>query len=247
MAGPCYYRGERVPDVTRHPVISRRRQSCVDRLSSSPTIRRHRDLAVVERLEDGEYSRYYQIPRSADDLPEARRARSSGRRRPAARCVVLIKEIGSDALCALDARRFRARCQVREARYASAASTLSTDTADRERPRRRRRPDGRQRATVRSGRPPRPIPTSTCTSSTARADGIVVRGAKAHTSVSTNANETRSCCQPRAMARSGSRLRGQLCDSDRHAGSDRCWRRRYDSHGAAELCRSSTRSALGTR
>src|SRR5581483_10676815 len=58
-----------------------------------------RELAVVAD-EDGTYSRYYQLPRSADDLLKRseliERATAEG-----GTLVVLIKEIGTDALFAL--------------------------------------------------------------------------------------------------------------------------------------------------
>src|SRR5258706_16061089 len=61
-----YFRGERVPDVTAHPVISVAvNHASIDyRLADDP---RHRAMCVVSQG-DAEYSRYYQIPRSADDL-----------------------------------------------------------------------------------------------------------------------------------------------------------------------------------
>src|SRR5437773_535483 len=70
-ARTVYYRGERVADVTRHPVIGVAvRHAAIDyQLADDP---RHRGLAIVAD-EEGEYSRYYQIPRSADDLLERSR------------------------------------------------------------------------------------------------------------------------------------------------------------------------------
>jgi 4-hydroxybutyryl-CoA dehydratase / vinylacetyl-CoA-Delta-isomerase len=61
-----YFRGERVADVTTHPVIGVAvRHASIDyALAEDP---RHRDLCVVNGGE-GEYSRYYQLPRTPDDL-----------------------------------------------------------------------------------------------------------------------------------------------------------------------------------
>ena len=71
-----YFRGARVPDVTTHPVMSLAvAHASIDyRLADDP---RHRDLCVVTD-EDGEYSRYYQIPRTPDDSPQAERPDRTG-------------------------------------------------------------------------------------------------------------------------------------------------------------------------
>ena len=93
-----YFRGQRVADVTTHPVISVAvNHAAIDyRLAEEP---RHRALSVVNDG-DGDYSRYYQIPRAPEDLLQRsaliERATAEG-----GTLVVLIKEIGSDALCGL--------------------------------------------------------------------------------------------------------------------------------------------------
>src|SRR5919202_6810454 len=89
-----YYRGRRVEDVTAHPVIGlAARHAAVDyEMAEDP---RYRDLAVV----DGR-SRYYVPPRSADDLL-ARSRLIEVATRLGGTLVVLIKEIGTDALFAL--------------------------------------------------------------------------------------------------------------------------------------------------
>ena len=58
-----YFRGQRVADVTTHPVISVAvNHAAIDyRLAEEP---RHRALSVVNDG-DGDYSRYYQIPRTS--------------------------------------------------------------------------------------------------------------------------------------------------------------------------------------
>ena len=93
-----YFRGQRVADVTTHPVIAVAVQhAAIDyRLAEEAE---HRALCVVE--DDGaEYSRYYQLPRSADDLLK-RSALIELATAEGGTLVVLIKEIGSDALCGL--------------------------------------------------------------------------------------------------------------------------------------------------
>ena len=65
-----YYRGERVIDVTTHPVISKAaKHACVDyEMAEDPETR---GLAVVEGDElngDQPYSRYFKIPRSRRNM-----------------------------------------------------------------------------------------------------------------------------------------------------------------------------------
>src|SRR5881296_125087 len=95
-----YYRGELVQDVTTHPVIGVAvEHACIDyRMAEDP---RYRDLAVVTDPQSGErYSRYYHIPRNAEDLLQRSRLIAASTREGAT-LVVLIKEIGTDALFAL--------------------------------------------------------------------------------------------------------------------------------------------------
>ena len=178
-----YFRGERVADVTRHPVISVAvEHASIDyAMAEDPS---HRDLAVIRDGED-EYSRYYDIARSADDLLKRstliERATAAG-----ATLVVLIKEIGTDALFALmrvasavDARyatayagrvdAFYRHCRSNDLAVAVAQTDVKGDRSLG--PSAQTDPDLYVRIVDR------------------RTDGIVVRGAKAHTSVSTNANE----------------------------------------------------------
>jgi 4-hydroxybutyryl-CoA dehydratase/vinylacetyl-CoA-Delta-isomerase len=178
-----YYRGERVTDVTSHPVIGVAvRHASIDyELAEDP---RERELAVVSD-EEGEYSRYYQFPRTSDDLLKRsaliERATAAG-----GTLVVLIKEIGTDALfaltrvaAALDAKHggtyrqrvadFYRHCRSRDLAVAVAQTDVKGDRA--------------------LGPSAQPDPDLYVRIVERRADGIVVRGAKAHTSVSTNANE----------------------------------------------------------
>ena len=178
-----YFRGQLVHDVTRHPVIGVAAQhAAIDyRLAHDPA---HRDLCVVED-EAGEYSRYYQIPRTPDDLLQRSRlievATTEG-----ATLVVLIKEIGTDALCGLlrvsstvDAQNgteyaprvqaYYEYCRDNDLAIAVAQTDVKGDRSLK--PSAQADPDMYVRIVDRNR------------------DGIVVRGAKAHTSVSTNANE----------------------------------------------------------
>ena len=178
-----YFRGQLVNDVTRHPVIGvAAEHAAIDyRLAHDPA---HRDLCVVAD-EAGEYSRYYQIPRTPDDLLQRSRlievATTEG-----ATLVVLIKEIGTDALCgllrvssAVDAEHgteygsrvqaYYEHCRDNDLAVAVAQTDVKGDRALK--PSAQMDPDMYVRIVDR------------------KRDGIVVRGAKAHTSVSTNANE----------------------------------------------------------
>jgi len=180
-----YYKGERVKDVTTHPVlrVAVQHASIDYEMAENP---RYRDLAVVHDPQTGEeISRYFHLPRSSDDLLKRSQlietATGLGRT-----LVVLIKEIGSDALFALHmvARRMDDTLQtdylsrVQQfyqhcARNDLAVAVAQTDVkGDRSLgPSQQTHPD--YYVHIVDERP----------------DGIVVRGAKIHTSVLTNANE----------------------------------------------------------
>lgn len=180
-----YYRGERVDDVTTHPVIGKAvTHACIDfQMAEDP---RYRDLAVVTDPQTGkEYSRFYQIPRNAEDLLQRSRLIAASTREGAT-LVVLIKEIGTDALLALHVvaeemaehgaeqyrervRRYYALCRDNDYAVAVAQSDVKGDRSLG--PRGQEHPDYYVRIVDR------------------RDDGIVVRGAKVHTSVSTNTDE----------------------------------------------------------
>ena len=178
-----FYRGERVPDVTVHPVIDKAvRHACVDyEMAEDPETR---DLAVV--ADEGEpYARYFKVPMSTDDL----RLRSQLIEASTARgrtLVPLVKEIGTDALFglmrvtrAMDAARgtgyrervdaFHRHCRDHDLTISVAQTDVKGD---------------------RSGGPgEQPHPDYYLRIVERRPDGIVVRGAKAHTSCTTNVNE----------------------------------------------------------
>ncbi|HEX5416628.1 MAG TPA: 4-hydroxyphenylacetate 3-hydroxylase N-terminal domain-containing protein, partial [Chloroflexota bacterium] len=180
-----YFRGRPVPDVTRHPVLGIAvDHAAIDyKLAEDPAAR---DLAVAADVEFGEpISRYYRIPASAEDL-RLRSALIEESCRRGKTLVVLIKEIGTDALFALhlvaqevDARtgsrylqRVRAfyeRCKREDLALAVAQTDVKGDRG--RAPSEQAHPDYYVRVVERNDR------------------GIVVRGAKVHTSVSVNANE----------------------------------------------------------
>jgi len=75
-----YYKGERVKDVTTHPVlrVAVQHASIDYEMAENP---RYHDLAVVHDPQTGEeISRYFHLPRSSDDLLNAA---SSSKRQPA--------------------------------------------------------------------------------------------------------------------------------------------------------------------
>lgn len=178
-----FFRGEKVNDVTTHPVIGIAvEHACIDyRMAEDP---QYRALAVVK---DGasESSRYFHLPRNADDLLK-RSQLIAASTREGATLVVLIKEIGSDALLALHLigermaaagnPEYRKRidnyhryCRDNDLAVAVAQTDVKGDRSLG--PTAQDHPDYYVRVVEQ------------------RADGIVVRGAKIHTSVSTNTNE----------------------------------------------------------
>ena len=180
-----YYKGERVKDVTTHPVIGMAvNHASIDyEMAEDP---RYHPLAVVHDAQLGEdISRYYHIPRNSDDLLKRSQlietATSLGRT-----LVVLIKEIGSDALFALHmvarhmddhvhtaylprVKKFYEHCARNDLALAVAQTDVKGDRSLG--PTNQSHPDYYVRIVDE------------------RPDGIVVRGAKIHTSVVTNCNE----------------------------------------------------------
>jgi 4-hydroxybutyryl-CoA dehydratase/vinylacetyl-CoA-Delta-isomerase len=180
-----YYKGERVKDVTTHPVlrVAVQHASIDYEMAENP---RYRELAVVHDPQTGEeISRYFHLPRSSDDLLKRSQlietATGLGRT-----LVVLIKEIGSDALFALhmvarrmdDAlqtdylsrvRQFYQHCTRNDLAVAVAQTDVKGDRS--------------------LGPSQQTHPDYYVHIVDERPDGIVVRGAKIHTSVLTNANE----------------------------------------------------------
>jgi len=98
-----YFDGERVADVTTHPVLGVGMAFAgIDyKLAEDPA---HRALAVCTDPRTGEeYSRFYKIPETTEDLLKRRELIAAGSRVNGG--PPLIKEIGTDALFACPARR----------------------------------------------------------------------------------------------------------------------------------------------
>jgi 4-hydroxybutyryl-CoA dehydratase / vinylacetyl-CoA-Delta-isomerase len=178
-----FFRGERVADVTTHPVIGIAvEHAALDYRMAEDA--KYRELAVVKEGAD-EYSRYYHVPRNGDDLLK-RSNLIAASTREGATLVVLIKEIGTDALLALHIigerlaagghPEYRERivkyyrhCRDNDLAVAVAQTDVKGDRSLG--PTQQEHPDYYVRVVEE------------------RPDGIVVRGAKVHTSVSTNTNE----------------------------------------------------------
>lgn len=172
-AREVYYRGERVPGVVDHPELGvAARHAAIDfALAEDP---RHRALAV-HREGPEEYSAYYRIPRNAQDLLSRSKLIEAGTAEGAT-LVLLIKEIGTDALFALkrvltrggDAQApqrleaFYRHCRDKDLALAVAQTDAKGDRS--KRPSEQSDPDLYVRVVEK------------------RKDGIVVRGAKIHTS-----------------------------------------------------------------
>jgi 4-hydroxybutyryl-CoA dehydratase/vinylacetyl-CoA-Delta-isomerase len=180
-----YYDGQRVDDVTTHPVLGiGMAHAAIDyRLAEDPE---HRDLATYTDPETGGvYSRYYKTPTGAEDLLNRRELIAAGTR--AGKGVVpIIKEIGTDAFFTLhilahhlDQHRrteylprvqaFYQYCRDNDLAQAVAQTDVKGDRG--KRPSEQLHPDYYVRIVER------------------REDGIVVRGAKAHTTGAPFVNE----------------------------------------------------------
>ncbi len=177
-----FYRGRRIEDVTGHPVMGvAARHAAIDYQMAEDAA--YGDLAVVDGL-----SRYYAPPRTAEDLL-ARSRLIETQTRLGGTLVVLIKEIGTDALFALSilatemdgrlgtsyhqrVQRFHRRCAEGDLALAVAQTDVKGD-----------------RALGPAEQAAQGYPDAYLRIVERRSDGIVVRGAKSHTSVSPNANE----------------------------------------------------------
>ncbi len=168
-----YYRGERVPNVLKHPElgVAARHASIDYEMSEDPA---YRKIAVFE--EKGElFSKYFQIPKDAQDLLDRSRLIETGTTLGAT-LVLLIKEIGTDALLALmrvlsrhgDAKglervkAFHKRCKDGDLSLAVAQTDVKGDRS--KKPSDQSDPDLFLHIVKKN------------------ADGIFVRGAKVHTS-----------------------------------------------------------------
>ncbi len=180
-----YYRGQKIEDVTAHPLF----RVAVDHAAIDFELAedsQHRDLAVATDPDTGErIARLYQLPKTEQDLLDRSQIIDLVTRRGKT-MVTLIKEIGTDALFALhgvatqmdDALGTGVMERVRSYYRHCASNDLALCVAQSDpkgdrslRPSDQEHPDYYLRIVDRTS------------------DGIVVRGAKVHTSVSVNANE----------------------------------------------------------
>lgn len=180
-----YYRGERVPDVTVHPILGVAvKHAALDfQLAEDPL---HQDLMTCVDPETGErVSRFFKTPTGPDDLLK-RMEMIELSTRVGGGVVLLIKEIGTDALFALHLvtrqvdkrfgtgygprlRAYHRYCQAHDLSMAVAQTDVKGDRSLR--PSQQAHPDYYLRV-VEEGR-----------------EGIVVRGCKAHTTGPPYANE----------------------------------------------------------
>ena len=175
-----YYRGRRVADVTEHPElgVAARHASIDFQLAEDPQFK---DLAT--RHEGNEaYSTYYQIPRCTKDLLDRSKLIETGTALGGT-LVLLVKEIGTDALFAL--MRLLARSgeaqglervkalyrKYRDGDFALAVAQTDAKGDRSKRPSEQSDPDLNLRVVEK------------------RSDGVVVRGAKVHTSCSPYVDE----------------------------------------------------------
>ena len=165
-----FFKGQRVPDVTAHPEIRLAiDHAAIDyEMSDDPA---WRELAVY----DG-YSRYFKLPRNSQDLLDRSRLIEAATELGGT-LVVLVKEIGSDALFALHmispylerVQKFHEFVKQNDLALSVAQTDVKGDRS--KSPLEQEHPDYYLRIVDETPA------------------GIIVRGAKVHTSVSVNANE----------------------------------------------------------
>jgi aromatic ring hydroxylase len=168
-----YYQGHRVESVTEHPELGvAARHAAIDfEMAENPEF----EELAIDRDRGEKYSAYYRIPRDAADLTARSKLIEAGTTQGAT-LVILVKEIGTDAIFALKrvlARngyreglervdRFYRECREKDLALAVAQTDLKGDRS--KRPSEQADPDLYVRVVEK------------------RRDGIVVRGAKVHTS-----------------------------------------------------------------
>lgn len=180
-----YYRGKRVEDVTSHPHLHKGAGVCALDFRLAHERTNDPTFVVEDRQTGRSYSRYFHVPRAPEDLLR-RRDLIEQVTREARSFVPLIKEIGTDALFSLQivcarmdrelgtsflprVQAFYQRC--RDGDLAMAVAQTDTKGDRGKRPADQPHPDLYLRC-VRETR-----------------DGIVVRGAKAHTTNAVYSNE----------------------------------------------------------
>ena len=172
-----FYQGKKVDDVCAHPELNVAVQTaCLDFETGHDP--KHRDVAVSIDEETGEeYSAFHKIPRNGEDLLARSRLIELGTEIGGS-VPALIKEIGSDALFALlrvcegeeleRVRAFYQQCWQEDLALAVAQTDVKGD---------RTKPPSAQ-----------PDPDHYLRIVEENDEGIVVRGAKAHTSAAPNSN-----------------------------------------------------------
>src|SRR3989454_1651761 len=180
-----YFGGDRGEDVTKHPVIGVAvNHAAIDYEIAHQS--KHRELAVcLDPVTGEQYSRYFHIPSNAEDLLQRSQLIETSTRLGRT-LVVLIKEIGTDCLLALHlvakqmdeklgtkylprVRAIYEHCRNNDLAMAVAQTDVKGDRS--RGPSEQAHPDYYARVVAR------------------KPGGIVVRGAKVHTSVTPNANE----------------------------------------------------------
>ena len=175
-----YYRGQRVSDVTEHPELGvAARHAAIDfQLAENPKFQQ----LATRREGNAIYSTYYHIPRCAQDLLDRSKLIETGTALGGT-LVLLIKEIGTDALFALMRLLARAgetqgleRVRTLYSSYRDGDLALAVAQTDAKgdrskRPSEQADPDLNLRVVEK------------------RSDGIIVRGAKMHTSCSPYVDE----------------------------------------------------------
>jgi 4-hydroxybutyryl-CoA dehydratase/vinylacetyl-CoA-Delta-isomerase len=188
-----YYKGERVADVTTHPELGKGAKHCaIDyAIAEDP---KHREL--VRYTEDGrELNRFYKLPRTAEDLLR-RREMIAATTQAGRALIVLIREIGTDFLYAnhivTHAMQEKLKAPYHERLKAYHRHVAENDLAM-----------GVAQTDVKGDRSLGPSeqehPDYYVHVVDRQKDGIVVRGAKAHTTNPIFANEL-IVLPPRAMA-----------------------------------------------
>src|SRR5919109_4856381 len=96
-----YYKGQRVPDVTTHPILKTAVEHAALEYELTEDPAYHELLTYT--LPDGpeRFSRYFKIPENAEDLLRRREIIELGTRRGGT-FFLIVKEIGSDCLFALN-------------------------------------------------------------------------------------------------------------------------------------------------
>jgi 4-hydroxybutyryl-CoA dehydratase / vinylacetyl-CoA-Delta-isomerase len=179
-----YYKGERVADVTAHPDLGRGAGHCaIDySIAADP---HHRELARCEDESGVTINRFYKLPRTADDLLK-RREMIAETTRAGRALIVLIREIGTDYLYAshivTKAMEERLRAPYHERLRAYWTHVAHQDLAM-----------GLAQTDVKGDRSGGPTeqehPDYYVRVVDRQQDGIVVRGAKAHTTNAVFADE----------------------------------------------------------